>query len=77
MVGDDAWHDDMIIIAWDGGHQCAMFRFSTRDVLRVGLGLNDLSCTDALNMELRESADTHQLWCGLKFLESLLGRSET
>lgn len=40
----------MIIIAWDGGHQCAIFRFSTRDVLRVGLGLNGLSwtgCTDA------------------------------
>ena len=73
-----------ILIAWDGGHQCAIFRFSTRDVLRVGLGLNDLSCTGchrckALNflLELRESADTHQLWCGLKFLESLLGRSET
>lgn len=74
----------MILIAWDGGHQCAIFRFSTRDVLRVGLSLNDLSWTgchrcNALNfmLELRESADTHQLWCGLKFLESLLGRSET
>lgn len=41
--------------------------------------LHGLHGLQALNfmLELRESADTHQLWCGLKFLESLLGRSET